>query len=401
MSRYRVLGLLAAAAVIAYVQRSAIGVPSKVIERELEIGPDEMGLVMAAWYWAYAASQLPAGWLADRWGSRAALVAFAALWSALTGLVGLAAGFPGLLLLWAGMGVAQAGIFPCSTKAIGATFPRTEQAVASGVLAASMALGAAAAPILTAELLKSLTWRETFAVHAVPGFVWAVAYAVFVPRFSEPRPTATAPVDWSLLVRNRHMVLLCLQQFYRASAMAFFFTWFPRFLQETRGITQSSAGWLAAYPCLGGMLGGLAGGAVSDWVLRRTGNARLSRQGVACAAMLACTALSLAAFFVADPMAGVLLISLGAFFGNGGGVSGYSVAIAFGGTRVATVFGTMNMCGNVGAGLFPFVVGWLVTTTGNWNLALLLFAGLFFGSGVCWAVLNPRGTLFEEPHDPH
>jgi len=64
------------------------------------------------------------------------------------------------------------------------------------------------------------------------------------------------------------------------------------------------------------------------------------------------------------------------------------------------VFGTMNMCGNVGAGLFPFAVGWLVAATGNWNLALLLFSALFFGSGVCWAALNPRGTLFEEDHDP-
>jgi sugar phosphate permease len=392
--RYHVLALLGLASVIAYVQRSAIGVTSKAMEAELGVGPGALGLVMAAWYWAYAAAQLPAGWVADRWGSRAALIAFAGVWSVLTGLVGLAAGFSGLLLLWAGMGVAQAGLFPCATKAIGSIFPRTEQAFASGVLAACMALGAAVAPVLTAELLRTLTWQQTFVFHAIPGLMWAVAYALFVPRFAEPRPASGAAPDWGTMIRNPHMLLLCTQQFLRASAMAFFFTWFPRFLQETKGVTPTEAGWLAACPCIGGMLGGLAGGAFSDWMLRRTGNARLSRQGVACAAMLACTGLAAGASFAADPLVGVLLISLGAFFGMGGGVSGYTVAIAFGGSRVGVVFGTMNMAGNVGAGLFPFVVGWMVTATGNWDLALHLFTGLFLADAVCWAVLNPRGTLF-------
>jgi len=78
-------------------------------------------------------------------------------------------------------------------------------------------------------------------------------------------------------------------------------------------------------------------------------------------------------------------------------VSAYAVAMAMGGTRVAPVFATMNMAGNVGAGLFPFAVGKIVGATGDWNLTLLLFAGLFAGSAVCWALLNPKGTLFEEP----
>ena len=64
--------------------------------------------------------------------------------------------------------------------------------------------------------------------------------------------------------------------------------------------------------------------------------------------------------------------------------------------RVATVFATMNMMGNIGAGLFPFAVGWLADATGNWNLALMVFAGLFAASSICWVFLNPRGTLFDE-----
>ena len=105
---------------------------------------------------------------------------------------------------------------------------------------------------------------------------------------------------------------------------------------------------------------------------------------------------SLAAYSAADATTAVPLISIAAFCAYGSGVSAYALAMTMGGKRVAPVFATMNMCGNVGAGLFPFAVGQIAGGTGNWNLTLLLFAGMFAGSSVCWAFLNPKGTLFEE-----
>lgn len=397
--RYFILLFLCLATVIAYLQRSVLGVPSKAIEAELGISSSDMGLVWLGWYAAYAVFQLPSGWLADRLGSKPALAIFAALWSVLTGVVGLATGLAGLLLLWSLMGGAQAGMFPCATKAIGATFARTEQALASGCLAFSMAFGAAMAQKLTGRLLGPLTWQEILAVYAVPGLVWAAAFAVFVPRPDAPgsaRAATAPPVRWSRLLTDPQMILLCAQQFQRAAATALFFTWFPRYLQETKHISAMESGGLAAWPLLAGMLGGLTGGVASDWLLRRTGRARLSRQGLAGTAMVVCAGVSLAAYYAADAETAVLLVSIAAFCGYVGGVSAYAVAIAMGGTRVAPVFATMNMAGNVGAGLFPFAVGHIVTQTGNWNLALLLFAALYAGSGICWALLNPKGTLFEE-----
>jgi MFS family permease len=93
------------------------------------------------------------------------------------------------------------------------------------------------------------------------------------------------------------------------------------------------------------------------------------------------------------------LITLGAFCATFGGVSGYTVAISFGGRQVATVFSTMNMFGNLGAALFPLTAGWLVAQTGNWNLILFLFACVMAIDALCWAFLNPQGTLFGDEHE--
>ena len=404
--RYGVLSLLCLATVIAYLQRSALAVPTKTIEAELGITSAEMGWVMGAWYWGYALCQIPAGRVADRLGSKLALVLFVTLWSGLTGIVGLSSNLVGLLILWGLMGCAQSGMFPCATKMIGGIFPGTERAFASGMLACCMAMGAAISPVLTGALLGPISWQWILALYSIPGFLWAVVFIWLMPRTdaalrlsAASLHTVPSRVRWGKMVTDSNMQLLCLQQFLRAGATVFFFTWFPRFLQETRNLSEENAGIFGAWPLVGGMLGGLCGGVISDWLLKRTGNPRLSRQGLAMVAMIVCASVALIAFFISDPVIAVLLISVGAFCGYVGGVSAYATAITMGGKQVATVFATMNMCGNIGGALFPMAVGWIVKLTGNWNLALLLYACLFAADAVCWAFLNPKGTLFDEPDE--
>src|SRR5579883_518181 len=412
--RYTLLSFLCAATVIAYIQRSALGVPSKRIEGELGLSSQDMGFVWLAWYMGYAVFQIPAGWVADRFGSKAALICFAVGWSVLTALTGMAGDFTSLAVLWGAMGIAQAGIFVCATKAIGATFERTEQALASGALACSMAGGAALSQYVTGKLLGPLSWQQILALYAIPGIVWAGIFAVVVPQSDPPStkpepereddwaltppapPEPARPIPWSRLFLDPNMILLCAQQFQRAGAVALFFTWFPRYLQETKSVNLADSGSLAAWPLLAGMMGGLLGGTVSDGLLRWTGNSRLSRQGSAGMATLICAIVSLAAYRAETAAAAVMLISVAAFCGYASGVNAYALAITMGGKRVALVFATMNMAGNLGAGVFPFAVGQLVGGTGNWNLTLLLFAAMFAGSSLCWILLNPKGTLFEE-----
>jgi sugar phosphate permease len=395
--RYLVLALVCCTAVIAYVQRTALSVPTKTIQRDLDITEQGMGLIMGCWYWSYALLQIPAGWITDRLGSKRSLVLFVTLWSAFTGLAGLAGGFLELLFLWSLVGLAQTGLVPGAAKSIGAWFPPTGRAFASGLFAASMALGSAVAPVIAATLLDwGITWQQLLGLYVLPGVVWAVAFVLVVPDRRDPAPqAASVGATFRQMAVSVPMQLLCLQQFLRAAAMVFFFTWFPRFLQETRGLTQLESGQIAAWPGIGAMFGGILGGIVSDGLLKATGSRRLSRQGVAVAGTLICAGFALAAHYVVDARGTVLLLSAAAFWGMFAGVSGYSVCLDVGGRRVGTVISVMNMCGNVGGGVFPFVIGWLVDRTGSWNFVLPLFAALFTIDAVCWALMNPKRPLFE------
>jgi MFS family permease len=401
--RYRLLALLCLAAVIAYVQRASLSVPLAKIATDLHVADvaRDMGWVPFAWYLGYAAMQLPSGWLADRLGSRVTLALLCSTWSLLTLLTGFVESYWSLLFTWSLMGAAQAGIFPCSAKAVSQTFPDAERARASGLLAFGMYIGTALGPLITGQLLGYFSWpgatgwRMCMLLFALPGLLWSLLFLLGISPRELPVGTATdklSRVPLGPLLTSRPLVLLFVQQFLRAGAMVFFVTWFPVYLQRTRGVTVAGSGVLAFYAAIGGMAGSLLGGFASDGLLKLTGNRRLARQGIAVAGAAGCSVLGLASYFIQDPDLAVGVISLATFCATFGGVSAYTMAIELGGKQVTTVFSTMNMCGNIGAMLFPVAVGWLVSASGNnWHLAMFLFAFIMAVAAACWLFIPSPG----------
>src|SRR5205085_1538468 len=77
------------------------------------------------------------------------------------------------------MGVAQAGIFPCSTASVARWFPAGRWALANGLLGSFMQIGAVVAVLLTGWLLAPLGWRWLFGLYALPGLVWAAWFLVW------------------------------------------------------------------------------------------------------------------------------------------------------------------------------------------------------------------------------
>lgn len=412
--RHQVLIFLCAMAAIAYIQRAAISVPLLEVGRDLKVAEENIGTatgaVMSAWYLGYALFQIPAGWLIDRIGSRMTLAGFCILWSILTFLTGFSQTLNALTLLWFLMGAAQAGAFPCAAKAIGQIYPDTQRARASGILAAGMAVGGAIAPMVTAQGLSVFDgvavsmnlfrWQLLLFALAIPGLIWASVFLLAVRPAALPFVPGAAAVPgsstliWSRILSSKALALLCAQQFFRAAAMVFFLTSFPAFLQSTRGVSLKDSGTLTTIAGIGGVIGSLVGGVASDWLLARTGNKRLSRQGIAVFGMGSCAILITASVFITNTNLSVAVISLGTFCAFFGGVSGYTVAIEFGGKQAGTVFSTMNMCGNIGAMLFPYTAGLLVDYAGDWNLVMYFFAAIMALDAVCWSVLNPKEPLF-------
>jgi sugar phosphate permease len=422
--RHFVLAALLAITAVSYAQRNCISPAETTIRDDLRLDMRQTGIAAGAFFFSYALLQVPSGWLAQRWGARLALPAFAAGWSLALGLLALASGVFGLVAARLAMGALQAGIFPCATLVLASWYPPSRRGLASALLNSFMLIGSAVGSMITGELLKPLGWRALFGLYVIPGLVWSVWFlwwfrnrpqdhpgvnaaelAVIAedsaPPTKSPGRPARAPIPWAAILLSAPLLFLCGQQFCRAGANRFFDNWMATYVQEVHGVTEKQAGVLASLPQWAGVPGGLVGGMISDAVLRRTRSRRAARKGVAVASLSAAIACYCLAYPIADVWVATLVLSLGAFFFTFSAPCSYALTMDLGGKNVAIVFGLMNMAGNLGSFAFTSLAPSFKAWAGdNWGAVLALFVGMHVVAVLCWLPLAPEGTIGEGPPAP-
>jgi sugar phosphate permease len=422
--RYVVLFGLCLAAGFAYIHRGCLSVVESTARDEMGLTTRQMGWAIGIFFWAYALFQIPTGLLVDRWGPRKALTLFGLLGAATMAMsagtlwVDAATGFVILFLARVLMGIAQAGLFPASTRALSVWIPLRRRAFAAGVLQACMSVGGALGAFVTALLLPRVYWPWIFLIYAVPGLVWSAwFFAWFRDRPDDHRGTNDAEREllrpdaaaragdgraigsFAVLATFPVVCLFC-QQFFRAGANAFWFTWCPTYLQQTHGLDPQEAGAVTSLPIIGIVIGSILGGLIADRILVGTGSRRLSRAGTAIGASVLGILFFVLAYFVPHDQEylAVILLFSAATVVSCSNSCGYSAAMDLGGRNLATVFGAMNMFGNFGAAIFSQIVPEWVTWFG-WPAVVLLVAGAYL-CGLCWWLpLNPDPKPSPEEED--
>jgi len=261
--RHEVLCLLTLAAAIAYLTRNAVSVAESTIRDDLGLTIRQSGWFMAAFFWSYAALQVPCGSVAHRNGTRFAMVIFVSAGSIAAVCIGVTPGLWFLFVAQVLMGAAQAGLFPASFFAISHWTPLARRTLACGVLAVGMQVGAIIASMATGPLMDVMHWRWVFTLFAVPGFLWAagslwrfrnqptddpkVNDAKLAVIRDEQLPEDSAlnseeATPWKSILQSPALRFLCGQQVCRAAGYMFFASWFPTFLQETRDVSVADSG---------------------------------------------------------------------------------------------------------------------------------------------------------------
>src|SRR5258708_2229148 len=88
--RWQMMGLVTATAILTYLDRLNLGIAGKFIQDEFSIPLKTMGWILGAFLLGYSLSQVPGGYLSDRYGPRRVLIAAIAWWSILTATTALA-----------------------------------------------------------------------------------------------------------------------------------------------------------------------------------------------------------------------------------------------------------------------------------------------------------------------
>ncbi|MGF1474337.1 MAG: MFS transporter [Geminicoccaceae bacterium] len=284
-----------------------------------------VGSLSAAYFYAYAACQIPIGMAIDRFGPRR-LIIVAALAASLAGLAFVSAGTAALAwVARASIGAAVGVGYIAAITMASIWFPPHRFARMVGLTLTVGLSGALLAQVPLEGLRELFGWRLAVAIGTGFGVVIALAMALAVPE----RRGAVEGRDPGMsglgqLLREPRLWLAGLYTGAMGAApLAFAGLWCVPYFEQVHGLDRIQAGGLASMMLAAWALGGPLWGGFSDRIARR------SRPMVAASALLVAGWLP---FLLGDQLPLALLI--GALAAIGFAAGGMVIAFAFAAEQV-------------------------------------------------------------------
>lgn len=200
--RWQLILLLQSGFIIEYTLRVNASVAVVQMKEDFGWTEDQRGLMLSAFYWGYAAGQLPSALLVQITGAKylfAASIFFAAF---LTILLPIAAefSFGAALFLRAITGLAESAAFPATFYMYPKWVPAEEQTSMITMVMSGLYLGEIICFLLSGDLVVSKFslfgvqiggWIAVFWVFGVAGMMWTPLWMFCVHETPEQHPTIT------------------------------------------------------------------------------------------------------------------------------------------------------------------------------------------------------------------
>jgi ACS family hexuronate transporter-like MFS transporter len=277
---------LFATAVMNNLDRQTLSVLAPTLREKLGMSAVEYSYVVSAFLAAYTIGYLFAGTVIDRVGVKVALAVALAFWSVINGLHAFATGWMALAGLRFLLGLAESFNSPAALKALAEWVPSRERGFCVSIYNNGFVVGAILAPPLVSAITLHLGWHWSFAVTGALGFIvltlWWRYYdppehsrwlgeqeRAHILRDREVAVAAGPAPSWRALLRHPIFVAFFVSRFLTDPFSYFFNFWLPDYFQNARGFSLAMLGAVGWLPFLFADIGGPAGGAWSDWLVRR------------------------------------------------------------------------------------------------------------------------------------
>ena len=432
--RWTIFALACGTSFLLYLHRYSWNIIGPRLQDEFSFTNTQTAFLFSLFYYTYAAGQIPSGIVIDRFGPHRILTGMIAAWS--VAVAGIAhTGNMFLLGFWRLLfGATQAGCYPALTKISQQWFPVAQRTVLQGWVATTFGrAGGAMSPIIIATLLMGycgLSWQ--LAVTLTGGIGIALCATFFLLFRDSPHQDCrvneaerhliaegtlalAGPADsvtglpLGLALRNRSLQFFTVQQFLDAGSDVVFVGLIGTYFLVAHDFDIKQTGWLASLPLFGGALGGIVGGWLNDFVIRRTGNRRWARSGVGFVGkVIGCAMLALVVM-QSDGVTAAWLLMAAKFFSDWSQPTTWGTCTDLGGRFSATVFSLINTAGTIGGVLMPIIFGvimdWFTTLsvidgvevrTTDWNPLFVLLSAMYLASGFCWLLVDCTNRLTDE-----
>ena len=358
------------------------------IRHEFALTFTQGGTLAAANIFSYALLQLPAGYLADRYGLQRIFLIGALGTTVLLLTFGLAADYRYAVLNQTVAGIFHALLFQAGLALLANLFGSERRATAMGLSLVGIFSGQLLINSLGPALAQYSSWRFPFIAFGAVGIAAAAAYWRAGLKASERASTQPLKIIEAVrLFRHPFMWLCGLIQFVRLGIIQGISFWLPSLLIDEKGLALGAAGLILALRNVVIPPSTMVGGYLSD---------RFRQPTAIMAVSLVTLAITTAALVPVGPGAWLIVLVL---------VNAVFVQFYFGPTfalplerygvrMMGTLSGFGNLFANVGAFSFTYFLGALKDHTGFFR------SGFFALSAACCFGLVLTALLERIRHQP-
>jgi len=344
--------------------------------RDLSAGGGLLGALAGAFFYSYAAMQLPAGLLADSWGARRATSAFYLAAAVGAACMGLAPDAPWAMAGRILVGVGMSMVWVSTLKTLAEWYPPERFAAMTGLLVACGGLGSLVASAPLAWVAQAVGWRNAFLGLAalslcVAGLLWGVvrdtpAQAGFkgrhVPHGLPPGRQALWPGVRAVLSNRWGWLLAAWFLLDNGIFFSLAGLWAGPYLTHVHGLGPGASGLILAMFSVGLMTGGPAMSVFSTRIVKSR------KQALTLSALLLCAILGVF-WRLPDALPAPWLFALFYLVGVTAGatpvVAFTSVRELFPASLAGTAVGIMNIFPFVGGALYQPLLGGVLESFGR------------------------------------
>jgi ACS family glucarate transporter-like MFS transporter len=403
---------------VSFLDRVNISIAGSSIAAEYGLSDVQLGWVFSSFLLGYALFQVPAGRLADKWGSRSVLTAGVLWWGLFTALTTVVrSGLAHALLLFISirflLGAGEAIVYPASNQFVSRWIPTHERGIANGLIFAGVGIGAGITPPLITYCMVRYGWRSSFWICALVGVVVGSVWYWSARDTPEEHPRVSASeaatirsgltmdearnsetlAPWGRILVSKAVWAVTLSYFCYGYVAWIFFSWFYIYLAKVRGLNLKATAFYAMLPFLAMAVCCPLGGLISDRLTKWRGK-RLGRCGVAVFSIaLAGTFLVFGSNVTSTRLASIVLAGgAGALYLSQS--SFWSVTADIGGASCGSVSGLMNMGAQMGGAVTASLTPWIASRYG-WTPSFLTAAALCVVGALAWLLVDPNRNLTE------
>jgi MFS family permease len=383
-----VVALLAISAFINYVDRGNLSIAAPMLKDELGISAAKLGVLLSAFFWTYACSQLFSGWLVDRFNVNWVFAAGFILWSAATAMTGIVQAFSALLVLRLLLGMSESVAYPSYSKIIALNFSEEHRGFANSMISAGLVLGPGFGMFFGGLLMARFGWRPFFIVLGLASMLWIVPWWMWMPKKHQATLTDSigAPRVFEFL-RLRSAWGTCAALFCGNYVSYFLITWLPYYLVRERHFSMDNMAKLGGTAYFLGACFSMFSGWLSDrWIATGATPSLVRKTFTGGGLALSGIFIGLAAVSGTNYCAVALI--LGVIFYGVSASNIWAITQTLAGPKAAGRWtGFQNFIGNLAGVVAPALTGFVLERTGQFYWAFEITTGVALIGMASWVFL--------------